>query len=666
MKDCRAFDWTGVRFTSVKLFGNLLAGAPKWQRLGIEAYEAFRTVFFLDRIERVSHSSDEAEAAMLDTFRALQLRARDGLLTEKDYAFMKEHMMIEGREAEFSGPETYKLVTTRKARDEKNNLEFAAALERGVPSITIDAMNSTAVAAAADDEDMGELTNQLHLCLDARVMIHRNLCVEHGLCNGTIGIVHDIIVNDTGFVTAVVLRVRRATPTQDGYKGPAYREGDDGVDASEVLVAINRRSTQIHKDGVLHERHQFPLMLAWALTIHKAQGLTLRRVVIDAGDDERSVGLLFVAMTRVRHPKHIAFSPWPGLERVTSLIARKPALKQRKVHEVALRALAEKTACRLGQPPPLQPAKQPPVGTSSLGRHLFATGAASPHTGKAAPSRPMPPKPSPLGTLGLPPGSQGKRKAAPEKRPAATKQPRARRADPRATHEFEVNTAAVARLGLPPLSVAAPCLTLPLPWEAARAAGLVLEARVVDFWSGSQAARAAICTWLHALGFGVTATTDCAQVGLACGYVAARATGAMFAAADSWRTVDLSDAAQAAWVHKGNAVLRNGKICAIMLEQQDVYLLTQAFHEHASPGAADLLNYTENYAWPCQGWPLTVGALDWFARKVASSVTDYAAGGRQGPSRAFFVTNTDDCRSDGVHWISVAISMRWDPPAPPL
>ena len=67
----------------------------------------------------------------------------------------------------------------------------------------------------------------------------------------------------------------------------------------------------------------------------------------------------------------------------------------------------------------------------------------------------------------------------------------------------------------------------------------------------------------------------------------------MFAAADSWRTVDLSDAAQAAWVHKGNAVLRNGKICAIMLEQQDVYLLTQAFHEHASPGAADLLLTTQ-------------------------------------------------------------------------
>ena len=86
-----------------------------------------------------------------------------------------------------------------------------------------------------------------------------------------------------------------------------------------------------------------------------------------------------------------------------------------------------------------------------------------------------------------------------------------------------------------------------------------------------------------------------------------------------------------------------------------MYLLTQAFHEHASPGADDLPS-------------LTVGALNWFARKVAPSVTDYAAGRQQGPSRAFFVTNTDDCRSPAAytaHWISVAIfSMRWDPPPP--
>jgi len=90
--------------------------------LGIEAYEAFTNVFFLDVIERVSGGDAAGEA-----FRTVQLRARDGELTEDDYAFMKQHMLLEGREAEFLGPQTYKLVTTQAARDARNNEEFEAA-----------------------------------------------------------------------------------------------------------------------------------------------------------------------------------------------------------------------------------------------------------------------------------------------------------------------------------------------------------------------------------------------------------------------------------------------------------------------------------------------------------------------------------------------------------
>lgn len=50
---------------------------------------------------------------LLERFRSLQLRARDGELTETDYAFMKEHMSLEGRETQFAGPDTYRLVTTQ-------------------------------------------------------------------------------------------------------------------------------------------------------------------------------------------------------------------------------------------------------------------------------------------------------------------------------------------------------------------------------------------------------------------------------------------------------------------------------------------------------------------------------------------------------------------------
>ena len=72
-----------------------------------------------------------------------------------------------------------------------------------------------------------------------------------------------------------------------------------------------------------------------------------------------------------------------------------------------------------------------------------------------------------------------------------------------------------------------------------------------------------------------------------------------------------------------------------------------------------------NQAWPCQAWPLTVSTLDWFARSLASTVMDYAAGGwQQAPKRAFYVTNTQDCRGRGAHWISVAIGLRWVSPPP--
>ena len=674
VQDCACFDITGVQYgpnAKQNLRGKAIPGAPKWQQEGVKAYQEFRDVFFLDRIERVSQSSDEAEAAILERFRALQLRCRDGELTEEDYAFMKEHMMIDGRQAEFSGPDTYNLVTTRAARDEKNNVEFMAALKRGVPSITIEAINSGKTAAAADDQAMEGLTNELHLCLGARVMIIKNLCTAHGLCNGTIGHVHDIIVNEKGFVTAVVLRVRRATAERDGYKGPAFREGGNGVDASEVLIAVNRRRASIWAggtEGKEEHRDQFPLKLAWSLTIHKSQGLTLPRVVIDAAETEKSVGLLFVAMTRVRHPKHIAFDPWPGLERVTSEIAGKPSLKKRKMHEVELRALAAKTASRYGHAPPPPPAKPPPppVGRAlpGLGGYLLPKGSASPHTGQAAASRPKSVKPSPEGTLALPRIGQTKRKAASENPPAA-KQPLQRQSTTwmdALDLEFKRNTDAVTSLGLPPLTVpasrSAPCPAL----AAARAAGLVLEARVIDFWSLSQPTRAAIGTWLRDLGFAVTMTTDRTQLPLACGYIAARATGAMFAAANCWRTVDVSDAVGGEWVDRGNKVLEKPGAAAHMLETQDVYTLVQRFHEHKSGLAPVTLN-DPNQAWPCQAWPLTVGARDWFACKLASTVMDYAAGGwQQAPKRAFYVTNTQDCRGRGAHWISVAIGLRWASP----
>ena len=94
-------------------------------------------------------------------------------------------------------------------------------------------------------------------------------------------------------------------------------------------------------DNYKHHRKQFPLRLAYAMTIHKSQGQTLDRAVVHLGKKERSLGLAFVALSRVRHILHLAVIPCP-YERLYKIRDSK-SLGPRKVEEQRLKLLAEST-----------------------------------------------------------------------------------------------------------------------------------------------------------------------------------------------------------------------------------------------------------------------------------------------------------------------------------
>ena len=110
----------------------------------------------------------------------------------------------------------------------------------------------------------------LELCIGARVMLLKNMCVESGLVNGSLGVV-------VGF-----------SP-----EGPrvAFDHGPS------VVVPITQWTTEIRDHKCVTT--QVPLMLSWAVTIHKSQSLTLSCVVVHVGGCfcEHQV---YVALSRVR------------------------------------------------------------------------------------------------------------------------------------------------------------------------------------------------------------------------------------------------------------------------------------------------------------------------------------------------------------------------------
>lgn len=125
----------------------------------------------------------------------------------------------------------------------------------------------------------------LTLKIGCQVMCIVNLDVECGICNGSTGII-------TKFV-----------------RDPDYMDNDHSKKLSPMIPIVRFKngitkpinyhiwkSDNIEGYGV----KQIPLILAWAVTIHKSQGATLDSAEIDIGNNVFAPGQTYVALSRVK------------------------------------------------------------------------------------------------------------------------------------------------------------------------------------------------------------------------------------------------------------------------------------------------------------------------------------------------------------------------------
>ena len=139
------------------------------------------------------------------------------------------------------------------------------------------------------------MTNSLYeqrltLKKGAQIMCITNLDMDEGICNGSTGVIEDFI-----------------------YKVPeTFKDitSDLGLHMLKIYCPIVRFSNgvvrSIEPNPIISEQmigavvFQLPIILAWAITIHKSQGATLDYAVINIGQRIFAPGQAYVALSRVR------------------------------------------------------------------------------------------------------------------------------------------------------------------------------------------------------------------------------------------------------------------------------------------------------------------------------------------------------------------------------
>ena len=147
--------------------------------------------------------------------------------------------------------------------------------------------------------ETGGLPHKITLKIGARVMLTKNIDTNDKLINGQIGVVKNILFNNDRVLKIYVKFLNEEAGLKrmqsDNY---ARRHNFVPIERSETDIHVNKRNLS----SPAIKRTQFPLVLSWAVSMHKVQSLSVPEAVVSfelQRQRQFNAGQMYVAMSRV-------------------------------------------------------------------------------------------------------------------------------------------------------------------------------------------------------------------------------------------------------------------------------------------------------------------------------------------------------------------------------
>lgn len=160
-----------------------------------------------------------------------------------------------------------------------------------------------------DGEDSAGLLDEVTLCVGAEIMVRLNIDVRDGIFNGMRGVIMQI--DWPGGDAPLQRSVFDRMPETVWVHPHDQRSGQNArslIINNKRCIAISPQTREFPRGGMTQERTQLPFAIAFAVTVHKSQSLTLDNSVIDIGESIFQAGMSYTALSRVRSLDHVIIS----------------------------------------------------------------------------------------------------------------------------------------------------------------------------------------------------------------------------------------------------------------------------------------------------------------------------------------------------------------------